>query len=539
MASKVRVTRFEQLEIRNPLTASPTPDIHLGAVYLDPASGDDQSPNVIQVSFQGGAAGTQLNQIIINGDKDHNGKYSSGEIMFDTAPGGQGVFGSSPFHVVQANGFTVTGFQVVDGGQQLVINLQGFTAGDKLIFSIDVDETQFVDPEDGSVDVNAVVEGNEFQRSIMNGSFSAPHYQDTTGSALFWDAFDQNFAAANASSGSTLDLPPDAYIPPSTVDQTDLTAGAVLTLKQVPLPITLSGTVYYDQNLDNLLDNGEHGIGNVQLKLLEWNGSQWVATGNTATTDSQGNYSFAGLLPGDYCVSEVQPAGYLSVGSQVGTVDGALDGTSVDPDTLCDIQLVGGQDGVHYNFGECLPASVAGKVWADTNGDCVYEPDTDIPLSGVQIDLLDSQGQFIRSTTTNAQGQYEFDGLVPGTYSVFEHQPAGYFQGMDFVGSVGGLNSSEDLLSQIVLGSDVHGINYDFCEELPASIRGKVWADTNGDCVYQPQTDIPLSGVKIDSARFRRQYGRHNHDRRKGAIRIQKSGAGHVQRLRASAGRIF
>ncbi len=498
MAAKLRVTRFEQLEIRNPLTASPTPDIHLGAVYLDPASGNDQSPNVIQVTFQGGSPGTQLNQIIINGDKDHNGKYSSGEILFDTAPGGQGVFGSSPFQIVQANGFTVIGFQVVDGEQQLVINLQGFTAGDKLIFSIDVDEAQFVDPEDGSVDVNAVVEGNEFQRSIMTGSFTAPHFQDTTGSALFWDAYDQNFAAANASSGSTLDLPTDSYQPPSAVDQTDLTAGAVLTLKQTPLPITLSGTVYYDQNLNNHLDAGEQGLGNVKLNLLEWDGSQWLATGNTTTTDAQGNYTFVGLLPGDYRVAEVQPSGYLNVGSQVGTVDGGADGTSVDPDTLSDIQLVGGQDGIHYNFGECLPASVAGKVWADTNGDCVYQPATDIPLAGVQIDLLDSQGHFIRSTTTNAQGQYEFDDLAPGTYGVFEHQPAGYFQGMDMVGSVGGLNSATDTITQVALGSDVHGVNYDFCEELPASLSGKVWADTNGDCVYQPQTDIPLSGVQID-----------------------------------------
>ncbi len=271
----------------------------------------------------------------------------------------------------------------------------------------------------------------------------------------------------------------------------------MLTLKQVPLPITLAGTVYYDQNINNNLDVGEQGIVNVKLKLLQFDGTQWVATGQSTTTDAQGNYKFTGLLPGDYRVAEVQPSGYLSVGSQVGTVEGAADGTSIDPDTLSEIQLVGGQDGIHYNFGECLPASVAGKVWADTNGDCVYQPQTDIPLAGVQIDLLDAQGHFIRSTTTNSQGQYQFDGLVPGTYGVFEHQPAGYFQGMDFVGSVGGLNSVEDTITQIVLGSDVHGANYDFCEELPASVGGKVWADPQGDCVFGPQ-DLPLAGVQID-----------------------------------------
>ena len=155
----------------------------MGAVYLEPASGDDGSANLIQVTFEGVRPGTQLTQLVINGDKDQNGKYSSGEIFFDTAAGGQGVFASSALKVVQSTGFNVNSVQVVDGGQQLVFNLSGFVAGDKLVFSVDVDEVQFVDPTDGSIDVNAVVEGNEFQRSIITGSFTAPHFQDASGSA--------------------------------------------------------------------------------------------------------------------------------------------------------------------------------------------------------------------------------------------------------------------------------------------------------------------------------------------------------------------
>ncbi|HEY2761193.1 MAG TPA: SdrD B-like domain-containing protein, partial [Pirellulales bacterium] len=501
-SSKVRISRFEQLEERKPLTANPFPDIHLGSTYLEPASGDDSSPNVIQIIFQGGAPGTQLTQIVINGDKDGNGQYSSGEVFFDTAPGGQGVFSSQPFHVIQSNGFTVTGAQVTDGGQQLVINLQNFVAGDKLIFSIDVDEVQFV-PSDGSApDVNAVVEGNEFQRSILTGAFVAPHYQNISGQALYWDDYDPNFAAANTATGTTLDLPSDSYVPPLTSDDSDFTAGAVLQLHQLPLPDSISGTVYHDKNLDNLLDNNEQGIANVKLTLLVWDGTQFVSTGRTTTTDGQGNYKFTNVDPGKYLVAETQPAGWLSVGSQPGTVDGVVDGTSQDVDDLSNIVLLGGQDGVHYNFGECLPASVSGKVWNDTNGDCVYEPDTDIPLSGVQIDLRDSSGNVVATTTTDQQGNYQFINLVPGTYSVFEHQPAGYLEGMDMTGTVDGAaigtHGGTDLLSQIVLGSGATGIHYDFCELLPASLSGKVWNDRNGDCVYEPGTDIPLSGVQID-----------------------------------------
>ncbi len=90
-AKSVRMCGFEQLEIRNPLTASPLP-VHLGSVYLEPASGDDSVPNKFLVSFQGGAAGTQLTQLVINGDKDQNGQFSSGEVFFDTAAGRMGRF---------------------------------------------------------------------------------------------------------------------------------------------------------------------------------------------------------------------------------------------------------------------------------------------------------------------------------------------------------------------------------------------------------------------------------------------------------------
>ena len=181
-------------------------------------------------------------------------------------------------------------------------------------------------------------------------------------------------------------------MPPLTSNDADFTAGAVLQLTQTPLPSSISGTVYYDQNLSNSLDPSENGISSVTLTLFQWNGSQYVSTGLTTQTDANGNYTFNNILPGQYCVAETQPSGYFSVGSQPGTVDGTVDGMSMDVDHLCNITLLGGQDGIHYNFGEALPSSISGKVWNDVNNDCVYQPGTDLPLSGVQIDLLDASG---------------------------------------------------------------------------------------------------------------------------------------------------
>src|SRR2546422_4934127 len=117
----------------------------------------------------------------------------------------------------------------------------------------------------------------------------------------------------------------------------------------------------------------------------------------------------------------------------LGTVDGAASGTHGGTDLLSSIVLGSGSAGIHYDFCEILPASISGKVWNDTNGDCLFQPQTDLPLSGVQIDLRNSDGEVIATTSTDAQGNYKFDNLTPGTYSVFEHQPAGYKEGMDLL----------------------------------------------------------------------------------------------------------
>ena len=54
----------------------------------------------------------------------------------------------------------------------------------------------------------------------------------------------------------------------------------------------------------------------------------------------------------------------------------------------------------------------------------------------------------------------------------------------------------DNLISHITLGSAAKAINYDFCELIPGSISGRVFADPEGDCVFGPQ-DTPLSGVAV------------------------------------------
>ena len=64
---------------------------------------------------------------------------------------------------------------------------------------------------------------------------------------------------------------------------------------------------------------------------------------------------------------------------------------------------------------------------------------------------------------TDGAGNYRFSALRPGTYALTETQPAGYLDGADTLGSLGGTLGS-DLFSNIVLRANQNGIDYNFGE---------------------------------------------------------------------------
>jgi len=87
-------------------------------------------------------------------------------------------------------------------------------------------------------------------------------------------------------------------------------------------------------------------------------------------------------------------------------------------------------------------------------------------MAGVTITLsgIDNMGQSVTlTTTTDANGLYLFSGLRPGIYSITQTTPDGYEFLRESLGSLGGTTSiTTGLFTNIMLGVDTFGLNYDF-----------------------------------------------------------------------------
>jgi uncharacterized repeat protein (TIGR01451 family)/fimbrial isopeptide formation D2 family protein len=260
-------------------------------------------------------------------------------------------------------------------------------------------------------------------------------------------------------------------------------------------PASLAGTVYNDSNGDGTLEPGEPGISGVTLTLTGTD-DLGAAVNRTTTTDANGNYRFLSLRPGSYTITETQPPLVFDGDETIGSAGGV----QLINDQITRIPLNPGTAGTGYNFAELPGSVIQGSVYQDNNNNGLLDPG-EAGIQGVTVTLTgtNSQGTVVDLVrSTNARGIFRFVGLLPGTYTVSETQPAAFLDGKEHVGSLGGTLSANDVISNIPLLTRQRGTDYDFGELLPASISGSVYYDANDSGTRDPgEAGIAGTGIKL------------------------------------------
>ena len=182
----------------------------------------------------------------------------------------------------------------------------------------------------------------------------------------------------------------------------------------------LGGTIYRDSDASYSKSDSEQRFKGVTVALLNEDGTPVLdANGDpmTATTDENGAYQFVGLAPASYRVVIVDPdkgdlAGLIPTQAYMGK------GATEAAVTITDASVQG------VDFGLVAPATIGDRVWNDADGNGADNGEPGVP--GVTVILKDANGVEVARTTTDANGNYRFAGLVPGTYTVDIEVPAGF-----------------------------------------------------------------------------------------------------------------
>jgi len=299
---------------------------------------------------------------------------------------------------------------------------------------------------------------------------------------------------------------------------------------------SLSGFVYHDKNNNGIKEEGEAGIADVTLELWVWDGEKYIkylrdGEHYTVTTNEHGFYQFTDLEtfqktnPEEFQKYEIRQTqdhmedGWQDGKESVGTLNGTFNGTLSANDIITDIVMRSDGMGEDYNFGEYKNGSLSGFVYHDRDNDGIKGSiEGEDGIDGVTLELwvwCETSEDYIPyerggehyTVTTDGSGFYEFTDLEtfqktnPEEFQKYEirqtqdHMEDVWQDGKERIGSLGGKQSVNDTITDIVMQSDGKGENYNFGEYKNGSISGHVYFDENKDGERDPGEE--LEGKKV------------------------------------------
>ncbi|MFT3846186.1 MAG: SdrD B-like domain-containing protein [Lacibacter sp.] len=204
----------------------------------------------------------------------------------------------------------------------------------------------------------------------------------------------------------------------------------------------LGNYVWMDEDGDGVQDAGEPGVAGVTVTLYRPGfGPDGIAsTADDALpvasmiTDQNGQYLFSNLLAGTYEAEFSTIPGGTTFTQRNSAGDNG-DNTNSDAVPLsgnsgagrtAGIVLTASEIDLTVDAGLFKPRAVIGNyVWVDKNNDGVQQA-TEPAASGILVSLIDNGGNTVAVVVTDANGNYLFPNVAPGTYSLsFVNLPTG------------------------------------------------------------------------------------------------------------------
>lgn len=177
---------------------------------------------------------------------------------------------------------------------------------------------------------------------------------------------------------------------------------------------SVSGVVFEDAGYDGVLGEEDKRLSGIRVYAVDASG-QSVAD---ATTNSRGEYTLTGLMPGVYTVEVQRNAGYGFTrlrpaedgGSHVTALVGEM-GVTAEMDIAMGEALTGVNAGM-------LPASTVSGVFFHDVNDNGLRDENEIGMLGAEVRLVSEDGEIDLTQTPAEDGTYFFDGVMPGRYTL-------------------------------------------------------------------------------------------------------------------------
>jgi len=266
----------------------------------------------------------------------------------------------------------------------------------------------------------------------------------------------------------------------------------------------IGNLVWDDINANGIYDLNEPGISRITVTITGQD-----ALGDTVRksiiTDSKGEFLFDNLKPGIYHLSMISDRYVLTLPNS--GADDTRDSDAING-AISEIKVEGGQIDLSRDFGLVKYAEIGDFVWEDQNTNGIQD-NAEFPVAGVVVRLNGTAFNNLSvsvSDTTDVQGKYLFNRILPGKYNIGIIMPQGFTATRFSAGNNRNIDSNlpeNGLTTSFEIAESKNDLSIDFGLLRLGSIGDLVWEDLNGDGQKQllepgiKDLSISLSGKDI------------------------------------------